>query len=126
MSPLACSLLAFIALFVADAESIANPFCDKLELGKVEGDSVDFTLTVAGGYITVPDKTTRPGRKLVGEYFSVCNTPYSKPTLTPAPKSHDITPNFAMLHIDCPSNIPGCNELELHVSQYWEMVTAPH
>ncbi|XP_063617159.1 uncharacterized protein LOC134790318 [Cydia splendana] len=127
MSPLACSLLALIALFVADALSKPNPFCSKVELGNQTKEFIVFSLTVTGGDITVPDKSTRPGRELVGEVVSVCNTPNWQPKITPAMMSdYHFKPNFALFNIDCPRNITGCDKLDLRVTQFWEMVTAPH
>ncbi|XP_063375854.1 uncharacterized protein LOC134663416 isoform X1 [Cydia fagiglandana] len=126
MSPLACSLLAFIALFVTHALSMPNPFCSKVELGNKTKDFIDFSLTVTGGDVTVPDKSTRPGRQLVGEVVSTCNTPHWEPKITPAIMSdYEFKPNFALFNIDCPKNITGCDKLDFKVTQYWEMVTAP-
>ncbi|XP_061728830.1 uncharacterized protein LOC133533795 [Cydia pomonella] len=127
MSPLTCSLLAFLALFAAADALLPNPYCSKLVLGKQTKDFIDFSLTAPGGVVTIPDKCSRPGRRLVGELISVCNVPNSKPTITQAIQSqYDIKPNFAMVNIDCPSNIAGCDKLDVHVTEYCEMVTAPH
>ncbi|XP_063529606.1 uncharacterized protein LOC134740883 [Cydia strobilella] len=126
MSPLACSLLALAALFAATDALFPNPYCSFLEMGKTDGypqdNEVDFTITVAGGYITIPDRCTRPGNKLVGQSISVCNAPNSKPEIIVPLRTDYRRPNFGSLYIHCPSGFPGCDRLEVHVWQYCEMV----
>ncbi|XP_063375853.1 uncharacterized protein LOC134663414 isoform X2 [Cydia fagiglandana] len=131
MSPLACSLLVLAALIAATDALLANPFCNYLELGETEGypenNYVDFTLTVAGGIITIPDKCSRPGNKLIGEAITVCNVPNSKPGITQALQTqYHFKPNFALVNIYCPSDIPGCDRLKVKVMQFCGMVTGPN
>ncbi|XP_061707967.1 uncharacterized protein LOC133533802 [Cydia pomonella] len=131
MLPLARSLLALAALLSVTEARLANPFCSDLHLGKDDGypknNYVDFTITVSGGTITIPDKCSRPGNKIVGESISICNTPNSKPEIWQALQTeYHFKPNFALFHIDCPSNIAGCDRLKVEIRQYCEMVTAPH
>ncbi|XP_063618125.1 uncharacterized protein LOC134791005 [Cydia splendana] len=131
MSPLACSLLVLAVLIAATDALIANPFCSFLELGETDGypedNYVDFTLTGADGSLTIPDKCTRPGNKLIGESISVCNTPNSKPKIRQALQSdYDFAPNFGKVFISCPIEIPGCDRLQVEVMQFCGMVTAPN
>ncbi|XP_047987888.1 uncharacterized protein LOC125227588 [Leguminivora glycinivorella] len=129
MSPLACSLLALGTLLAAADAVYPITYCGFLELGRVEDDKIEFVqeLTVSGGIVNIPDKCTIPGRKLVGEKFTACNAPNYTPKIIQAFKSPiDMTPNFAMVEIDCPSDIDGCNTLVLEVVQYCQTVTGPH
>ncbi|XP_061708001.1 uncharacterized protein LOC133533801 [Cydia pomonella] len=131
MSPLACSLLALAALIAAADALKPNPYCSYLEMGQTEGyptdNYVEFTLNVAGGTITIPDKCTRLGNMIIGEAISVCNTPNSKPEITPALQTeYQFKPNLGSVHIECPSDIDGCDRLDVEITQYCSMVTANH
>ncbi|XP_063376746.1 uncharacterized protein LOC134664087 [Cydia fagiglandana] len=122
MSPLARSLLALAALLAA-ADAIPNPFCDSLSRGKQTYDSSEtFEITATGDSVTtIPDKCARPGRRLVGDYLSVCNA-YHKPKLdTPM----GIANPLGAVYITCPRSEAGCSQLKLQVTQYCEMVTGP-
>ncbi|XP_061707966.1 uncharacterized protein LOC133518310 [Cydia pomonella] len=124
--PLARSLLALAALLAA-ADATTNPFCDSLSRGQQTDDYEYFVLTGTGDATTkIPDKCSRPGRELVGDYISVCNTPYSKPQLRSLMLGTDITTiPFWAVYIGCSHTIPGCSRLEVQVTQYCKMVTAP-
>ncbi|XP_063617156.1 uncharacterized protein LOC134790315 [Cydia splendana] len=126
MSPLARSLLALAALLAA-AYAKRNPFCDSLNIGDEyignQDDTINFKLTVSGEFYTViPDKCTRPGRRLVHQYLSVCNTPNNKPTISLVKDSEPYT----AVTFDCPREVPGCTHLELNVEQVCKPVTGPH
>ncbi|XP_047987833.1 uncharacterized protein LOC125227541 [Leguminivora glycinivorella] len=121
MSPLARSLLVLGALLAA-ADAMSNPFCDSLSRGEETGDYESFVLTGTGDAVTViPDKCSRPGRKLVGDYLSACN-PYHTPKLsTPM----GIRNSLGAVYITCARTDPGCSSLQVQVLQYCKMVTAP-
>ncbi|XP_047987059.1 uncharacterized protein LOC125226921 [Leguminivora glycinivorella] len=126
MSPLACLLLAFAALFAA-ADGVKLNYCGYLMLGEETKDHTDFRLTAPGGDVQIPDKCSRPGRRLVGEYISVCDPPYYQPIVTPAMTgSPYLKPVFKLVNIQCPSGIKGCDNLDVHVTQFCEIVTGPH
>ncbi|XP_061708058.1 uncharacterized protein LOC133518397 [Cydia pomonella] len=121
MSPLARSLLALAALLAA-ADAMTNPFCDSLSRREQTDDYETFVITGTGDSVTeIPDKCTRPGRKLVGDYLSVCNA-YHRPKLaTPMGIAHPL----GAVYITCPKTVDGCSRLQLHVTQYCKMVTGP-
>ncbi|XP_047987760.1 uncharacterized protein LOC125227478 [Leguminivora glycinivorella] len=122
MSPLACSLLAFTALFAtADAVDPIN-YCGSLLLGKKTEDQIDFRITAPGGDVSIPDKCARPGRKLVGEYIYVCDPGEYQPTVSERREG----PPFSLVNIDCPSDVGGCSSLDVQVTQHCEDVTGPH
>ncbi|XP_063358751.1 uncharacterized protein LOC134648198 [Cydia amplana] len=129
MSPLARSLLALAALLAAaDAiPKLPNPFCDSLSIGKEyignRDDSIKFKLTVSGEFYTIiPDKCTRPGRRLLHQYLRVCNPPNNKPSISLV-KSSD---PYTAITLDCPRDVPGCTNLELNVRQDCKMLSGPY
>ncbi|XP_047987868.1 uncharacterized protein LOC125227570 [Leguminivora glycinivorella] len=128
MSPLARSLLALAALIAAADAELPN-YCSNERTGKQVGipaDNVEkFTLTVSGGLVRIPDKCTRPGNKMIGEYKSVCNIPNYQPKIRHILKTHRRYYD-SEIYIDCPSNITGCDSLKLEITQYCQMVVAPH
>ncbi|XP_061707970.1 uncharacterized protein LOC133518314 [Cydia pomonella] len=125
MSPLARSLLALAALLAA-ADALANPYCDYLTIGRnyyADGDNViKYTLTVSGEFYTIiPDKCSRPGRRLVHQTLVVCNDPNNVPRISLVKHSDPYT----AVTIECPRDVPGCLNLELHVRQDCKPVTGP-
>ncbi|XP_061708011.1 uncharacterized protein LOC133518355 [Cydia pomonella] len=126
MSPLACCLVALAALFAvshAKEIGIANPFCGGVSLGEYESmNTVSFKMTVSGGAVVITDKCPR-NTKLVGQNLNVCNVAYSMPELHPY--EFGLYP-FEKVFIDCPKSTLGCDNLELHVTQYCRGILAGH
>ncbi|XP_047987829.1 uncharacterized protein LOC125227536 [Leguminivora glycinivorella] len=119
MSPLACSLLALTALLAAADAVMPPPDCTSVTLGKVTEDVTTFSLNVGGGDVRIPDKCTRPGRKLVGVKIEACLSPEKKIKITQALQTApDFPPNFSLFNIEV-------DTIVVSVQQYGEMVTPP-